>query len=162
MGASSILFCVESTMTNGWPDALVEHYRAERLPLVRVAALVLGSKELAEEAVQDAVVAVRAHWDRVDDPPTYLRTAVLNRAREIARRHHPAEAVSVERDLPEDLIDLRRALLRLPLRQREVLVLRHVVGLTDDEIAGHLSCTRSTIRSLAARAVRALRKDLLS
>ena len=59
MGVSSILFCVESTMTNGWPDALVEHYRAERLSLVRLAALVLGSKELAEAAVQDAVVAVR-------------------------------------------------------------------------------------------------------
>ena len=144
----------------GWPASLLAVYHDERVALVRLAALVLGSRTLAEEVVHDAFISVRPHWDRVDRPLAYLRTAVVHRAREVARRTPPSELVIETHALPEDLVDLQRSLLTLPLRQREAIVLRCVVGLSDQEIGIHLECARSTVRTLVARAVRALRKEL--
>ena len=51
-------------------------------------------------------------------------------------------------------------LLGLPERQRAVIVLRHVADLPDEEIAEILGCRRSTVRSLAARALAALRLEV--
>ena len=49
---------------------------------------------------------------------------------------------------------------RLPRRQREVLVLRYYVNLTDQEIAADLGVTRSTVASTASRALAALGREL--
>ena len=56
--------------------------------------------------------------------------------------------------------DLREALDELPPEQREVLVLRHVVGLTPMEIAGTLKKTESSIHGLHHRGRRTLRTRL--
>lgn len=159
LGAVVHPICVDVSVA-GWPPSLLEVYQEHRLGLVRAAALIVGSRELAEEAVHDAVLAVRLHWDRVDQPAAYLRTAVMNRSREIARRVPPSEMMPADGAVPEDLIDLQRALMILPIRQREAIVLRYVVGLSDEEIGAHLSCPRSTVRTLVGRAVRALREVL--
>jgi DNA-directed RNA polymerase specialized sigma24 family protein len=74
-------------------------------------------------------------------------------------------------DLPElvqapatDAVDdrelVRQALARLPARQREVLLLRYFEDLTEAEIAARLGCAPGTVKSSAARALRALR-DML-
>jgi RNA polymerase sigma factor (sigma-70 family) len=52
---------------------------------------------------------------------------------------------------------LFRRLVRLPARQRAVIVLRYYDGLTDAEIAHELDCPVGTVRSIASRAVSALR-----
>jgi DNA-directed RNA polymerase specialized sigma24 family protein len=48
---------------------------------------------------------------------------------------------------------------RLPLRQRTVLVLRFYADASDADIAATLGCRRGTVRSLASRALAALRID---
>jgi RNA polymerase sigma factor (sigma-70 family) len=154
------LFVVELE-TSEWPPSLIANYREHRLALVRVAALILGSRSLAEEAVHDAVVAVHGRWDGLEHPGAYLRTAVVNRAREILRRQRaewPIDDLSTE--LPEGLVDLHRSLGRLPSRQRVAVVLRFFVDLDDEEIADHLGCRTGTVRSLISRALSTLRKDM--
>jgi RNA polymerase sigma factor (sigma-70 family) len=47
----------------------------------------------------------------------------------------------------------------LPERQRTVLVLRFYADETDEQIAATLGCRRGTVRSLASRALSALRDD---
>lgn len=54
---------------------------------------------------------------------------------------------------------LWQGLRRLPPRQRTVLVLRFYADATDEEIAASLGCRRGTVRSLASRALAALRQD---
>jgi hypothetical protein len=49
---------------------------------------------------------------------------------------------------------------RLPRRQRAVLVLRYVEGLSDLEIAGVLECSVGTVRSHASRALSTLRVEM--
>jgi RNA polymerase sigma factor (sigma-70 family) len=68
------------------------------------------------------------------------------------------DAGSTER--PDE--DIWSALQTLPQRQRAVLVLRYYLGAPDDDIANLLDCREGSVRSLAARAFKALRPLLRS
>ena len=57
-------------------------------------------------------------------------------------------------------IDLFDALRKLPKRQREVLVARYIVGLSQDETASVLRIARGTVAATATQAARALRARL--
>lgn len=57
--------------------------------------------------------------------------------------------------------DLRQALEGLPEDQREVLVLRHIVGLSPTEIADTLGKTESSVHGLHHRGRRALQANLI-
>ena len=153
---------------NGSAGNQVEFERlfvAERMPMVRLAALLVGSRAVAEEVVQDAFASVSERWDGLDRPGGYLRTAVVNgcaqvlRRRSVEDRHRPV-TLEIPDEIPERLIDLRSALDRLSNRQRIVVVLRYFVDVPDDEIARTLDVRPSTVRSLARRALAVLRKEL--
>jgi RNA polymerase sigma-70 factor (ECF subfamily) len=93
------------------------------------------------------------------------RNAALDFLR--ARRPVPTETVRIAEEAEADSgldrgIDLREAFEDLPVDQREVLVLRHVVGLSPMEIAGTLAKTESSVHGLHHRGRRALRGALES
>lgn len=147
--------------TADWPLSLVANYSEHRLALVRVAALILGSRSLAEEAVQDAVVTVRSRWDSLEHPGAYLRMAVVNRAKDMVRGRRfewPVDDLGTE--LPDSVVDLHRYLGLLPSRQRVAVVLRFFVDLDDTEIAAQLGCRPGTVRSLISRAMTTLRNEM--
>lgn len=137
-----------------------------RVPMVRLATLLVGSPAVAEEVVQDAFTSVNQRWDAVEHPGAYLRTSVINgcaqvlRRRTIEQRYRDARIEVADSEIPEQLIDLRRALDRLTDRQRLVVVLRYFADLPDEEIAETLGVRPSTVRSLAHRAIAALREEL--
>ena len=67
------------------------HYAA----LLRLGVVMLGSREAAEDAVQDAFVALHRHGLSLRDPAAaeaYLRSAVLNRCRSWVRRQVTSRA----------------------------------------------------------------------
>ena len=141
-------------------------FAAKRVPMVRLATLLVGSAAIAEEVVQDAFAAVSERWDTVDLPGAYLRTSVVNgcagilRRRTIEQRYRATRIEVADSEIPEQLIDLRRALDRLTDRQRLVVVLRYFADLPDDEIAEALGARPATVRTLAHRALLALREEL--
>ena len=49
-----------------WDDALVDLYRAQRLPLLRLAVLLTDDPGTAEDVVQDVFVALQRRWHAVD------------------------------------------------------------------------------------------------
>ena len=158
----------------GWDDALIDLYRAQRLPLLRLAVLLTDDRSTAEDVVQDAFLALHRRWHAVDPPAaaSYLRTSVVNgvrtlyRRRGVARRH--LSAVPAEDGPPADLAllltenqrEVVEALRTLPRRQREVLVLRYWSELSEAEIADALGIARGTVKSSAARGLAALQKHL--
>ena len=92
------------------------------------------------------------------------RNAAVDNLR--ARRQIPFEEVRTDDDGHDQLgfersQSLRDALWRLPDEQREVLVLRHLVGLTPLEIAGRLGKTEGSIHGLHHRGRSALQLALL-
>jgi RNA polymerase sigma factor (sigma-70 family) len=146
------------------PPHLADHYRWSKSRYVGLAFVVLGNRSLAEDAVQEAFLAVATKVDAVDNLDAYLRQAVVNRCRAMlrrqatARRYQPDPAPA---QAPSYLAELRDVLLALPEDQRTVIVLRYLEGMSDVEIAEVIGCRRSTVRSHAARALKRLRKELL-
>jgi RNA polymerase sigma factor (sigma-70 family) len=132
--------------------------------MVRLAHVMTGSNQAAEDLVQDAFIRVHRHWRRVEHPVPYLRTAVVNgcrtwhrrRALERDRRPDPAPLVVEDPEIDETL----GALAELTARQRAAVVLRFYGGLPDAEIANVLGCREPTVRSLVHRALQQLKEVL--
>ncbi|HKT02502.1 MAG TPA: sigma factor, partial [Rugosimonospora sp.] len=67
----------------GWDadEAVTRLFGAHYRPLVRLAALLVADRAVAEELVQDAYVRLHQRWRRLREPDqalAYLRTSVLN------------------------------------------------------------------------------------
>ena len=151
----------------GFDKATFEQlFETERVPMVRLATLLVGSVAIAEEVVQEGFVALSERWHMVDQPGGYLRTTVVNgcaavlRRRSLEARHQAIPSGDPDPEMPAHLIEVREALDCLSERQRVVIVLRYFVDLPDIEIACILDCRPTTVRSLARRAFRVLRKEL--
>lgn len=151
-----------------WPPALADLYDTERLELVRTAYLICGFRAGAEDAVHDAVVRVARRWSAVTNGRSYLYTAVVNAARDVARRQRrfrplthfrPVDASDVA-DLSVESVRLRDALARLNERQRTAIVLRHYADWNDAEIAALLGAQEATVRSLIHRGIARIRQEL--
>lgn len=144
---------------------LQELYAATYARLVGVVGAIARGRHEADEAVQDAFVRLMDQWGKVsryEDPEAWLRKVALgflsNRRRKArngllaARRHGPEPDVAAPTG---DVVDLRRALVGLPRRQREVLVL-HELGLSTAAIAEALDIPAGTVKSRLSRARTAL------
>lgn len=153
-------------------DEAVALYAANRLRLVRLAVLLVDDLPTAEDVVQDAFAAFLARRSRLDDPEraiAYLRTSVVNGARDKLRRRRTARAYVPPHDVPLDATaesavlaeehrEVIAALQQLAQRQREVLVLRYWSNCTEAEIAEALGISRGAVKSTASRAFDALAK----
>ena len=151
------------TTVTDWDAGLVALYEARYRDLVRLAYLLTGSVEVAEELVQDAFVAARASWDNVREPYPYLRSAVVNRTRTWGRRlqlerRHARRTDEAVVDLDAD--ELWDALAVLNERQRAAVVLRFYEDLPDGDIAALLGCRPATVRTAIHRGLATLRKEI--
>lgn len=136
------------------PQAFDVFYREQWAKMVRLAWLMTGSRELAEDLVQDAFVLVGAKWASVQIPTAYLRVTVTNAVRAQARRESRKRLLPNERVqpvLPSELDETWHLLDRLPARQRQALVLRFYADLPITEIAEALHCRVGTAKSLVHR-----------
>jgi RNA polymerase sigma factor (sigma-70 family) len=153
------------------PDATVDPapmsyedcYRQQFRPQVRLAFLLTGSAETAQDVVQDAFVRLHRHWSSVTTPVAYLRRSVVNgchshhRRVRLERTRRP-DPRSVVVDLEAD--EIADALAALPRRQRTALVLRFYLDLPDADAAEILRCRVGTVGSLVHRGLAQLRKDI--
>ena len=62
----------------GRADGLADVFRQEYAPMVRLAHLITGSNEAAEDIVQESFVRLHRSWDRAERPGAYLRRIVVN------------------------------------------------------------------------------------
>jgi RNA polymerase sigma-70 factor (sigma-E family) len=146
------------------PDlAFTELYRARYASLVRLAAVVLDDDEGAEEVVQDAFAKLHLRWDRVDDPPSYVRRSVVNGCRDVLRRRRVERAFlrrSRPTTNPPEADFLGDLLATLPPRERIALVLRHYEGLSERQIADAMGCPPGTVKTLLHRGTHRLRGQI--
>src|SRR5690242_7592874 len=155
-------------------EVLAELYRAESARTVNLAYLLTGQRQLAEDLAQEAFVRVASRLREVspDAFAAYLRRTVVNLAHShfrharVQRRH----AARVESDAEqrqqaveassasdsETSEELWRALRALPARQREVLVCRFYLDLSEAQTAAALRTRVGTVKSATARGLQAL------
>jgi RNA polymerase sigma-70 factor (sigma-E family) len=152
------------------PDrAVTALYEAHALSLTRLAYVMLGDRAAAEDVVQEAFLGLYRRWANLRDTataPGYLRTSVLNGCRMVLRfraRHDgrttsepPWESAEATALVSEEHRQLLQAIRGLPPRQREALVLRYYLELTEEETARSMGIRRGTVKSATSRALAAL------
>jgi RNA polymerase sigma-70 factor (sigma-E family) len=147
-------------------------YRAHATGLIRLAMLMLADQQAAEDVVQDAFLGLYRRWGTLADPGkalVYVRSSVLNGCRTALRkrsrrlpsyREPDAESAEALAILGEEHREVLAALRRLPTRQREAVVLRHCLGLPEDEVAQAMKISRGTVKSASSRGIASLAKIL--
>jgi RNA polymerase sigma-70 factor (sigma-E family) len=148
----------------GFRAAFEQHYDG----LFRVALLMTGSREEAEDVVQESFLRARTRLPslRQEEHRPYLRAVVVNECRSRARRARglrhrlPLLVPSVPVAGPnlEDRDATWTAVLGLAPRQRACVVLRFYEDLALDEIAAILGCSVGTVKSQLHRGLAHIRE----
>lgn len=141
-------------------------------PLYRRALLVgrriLGDAASAEDAAAEALARAYAHWPKIADEPWcegWVVRVTTNVALDISRKrrrvdHRPPADRGVEDDDVAVRVALVAALAKLPRRQREVVALRHLSGLSEAETAEVLRVSAGSVKTHLHRGIASLRKVL--
>jgi RNA polymerase sigma-70 factor (sigma-E family) len=157
--------------------AVTALYQAHAVSMIRFALLMLGDRSAAEDVVQDAFIGLFRRWQGLNDTgkaEAYVRSAVLNGCRDaVKRRERRArrdlvaafdlrEPPSVEAEalISEERRRILAGLRRLPGRQREALVCRYYLELSEQETARAMGVSLGTVKSTTSRAVAALGRIL--
>jgi RNA polymerase sigma-70 factor (sigma-E family) len=162
--------CEELEKTVGEPRLFEEFVAGSVSGLLRFAYLLAGDGALAEDLVQEGLIKAQRAWGdiaAVDQPTAYVRRIILNEFTDWRRRRWSTELVGRVpdhriTDVTDDVAQrdlVWRVLTRLSRRQRAVLVLRYYEGMSDEDIGMALECSEGTVRSLAARAFKRLRRN---
>jgi RNA polymerase sigma factor (sigma-70 family) len=145
-----------------------------RVSMVRVAFVVCGDRDMAEEAVQAAWPIAWQRLGSVRDPDrlgAWLASVAVNEARQQMRRLRRRAVVEIsmathERSTAADPsasvadIDLARALANLAPEDRAILALRYVAGLNSAELGPAVGMSPSGLRRRLARLLDRLRSEL--
>jgi RNA polymerase sigma-70 factor (sigma-E family) len=152
--------------------AVTELYERHALALIRLAYVMLGDQQAAEDVVQDVFSALYRAWPRLADHQNllgYLRVSVVNRSRSAHRKARRAPVALAEPAaasaesialIGEEQRATVAALKTLPPRQREAIVLRFYAGLPEPEVARAMGVSRGTVKSTTARGLAALGRIL--
>ena len=148
---------------------------------MNLAYLLTGQRQLAEDLAQDAFVRVASRLRDVspDAFGAYLRQTVVNLVRSHyrharvqrryadriaadAERHRAAGEAASESFETDARGELWSALQALPARQREAIVCRFYLDMSEDQTAETLGVPVGTVKSATSRGLRALRASLES
>src|SRR5215472_14115405 len=151
-----------------------EFYHANYRRLVAILLAVLGDRQEAEDAVQEAFARAYARWPRIsgyDLPETWVRRVALRLAIDSGRRLRrragaTAKLLTAGRPTqaePSDALPftpLGRALMQLPIREREVLVLHYVADMSVEQISADRGLPTGTVKDRLAAGRRRLEGEL--
>lgn len=146
-------------------DEFVDFVRGASPRLLKTAWFLCGDPLEAEELVQAALERVYLRWGRLREtsPLAYARKVLLHLHVDQQRRasREVTTAILPQRPVvdtgPEDGDQVVWLLRHLPLRERQVIVLRHYVGLSEVETAELLEVSVGTVKSSASRGIAKLR-----
>ena len=153
---------------------LAEFYAAHAGATKRLAFLLTGDKELAEDITQDAFVKIAGRIGGLRNQnasAAYLRQTVVNLSRSHFRRKR-VERAYLERESSgpqgeavegRDIVEadaLWNELHRLAYRQRCAVVLRYYEDLSEHQTAEILNCSVGAVKALTNRAMEQLRANV--
>lgn len=163
-------------MDKGAPDAAAEFhdfFERHHGGLARLAHLLTGDADAADDLAADALVAIWHRWDRVraaEHPAAYARGVVAHLARSRIRsavRERRRVALywphrSEQWDGPDvpAVVDVQQALRTLPFRKRACVVLRHAFDLSERDTALALGISVGTVKSQTSKGMAQLEKLL--
>ena len=157
-------------MTEADGGRLSDLYSRHAAEAIRLAYMLTGDRQLAQDLVQDAFVKLAGRLVHLRDPgafDAYLRRTVVNLTNSYFRRKRLERAYltrsAAEPRAPHEAPDIGRRdelwtrLQLLPVRQRTAIVLRIYEDLPEQRVADILGCRPGTVRSLVSRGLAELR-----
>jgi RNA polymerase sigma factor (sigma-70 family) len=162
-------------------DLVVRLFHTDGRSLVRLARLFVDDRDAAEDIVQEAFLRLARHAgdiETVERAPAYLRSIVLNLARDhnrrglVSLRHvttagHDVDvtddpAGEVADQLARDAAHIRvlEAVRGLPLRQRDCIALRYLEEYSVEQIAATLGVSENSVKTHLKRGMEHLRERL--
>lgn len=143
-------------------------YRSSYASVARALTLTLVDVDLATEATDEAMARAYQRWDHIssfESPEGWTYRVGLNWARSVVRRRRRFQVVALPDDLEGSVAEmgdpaLRRALGRLPVDQRAVIVCRFLFDWSVEQTAKALHLRPGTVKSRLHRALAALQSDL--
>jgi RNA polymerase sigma factor (sigma-70 family) len=132
----------------------------------RVARRILADPDRAEDIAAEALSRAYAHWASIGHQPyreAWVVRVTMNLALNDVRRRPPPlprEVVLSQEDAAVNHLLLVDALATVSARQREVLVLRHLAGLSEVEVAEHLGLGLGTVKTHLRRGREAMQARL--
>lgn len=152
-------------------DRLARLYESHALSAARLALVLTGDEQAAQDITQEAFVRIGGRLGGLREPENaagYLYRTIqnlakghgrgLSRQRRLARR---LEQVAARPTMDSERDDrVWQALFRLPLRQRTALFLRYYLDLSEADTALALDCSVPAAKSLTHRATQALRSQI--
>lgn len=146
-----------------------EFYRSHAGPVGQALELTLGDRELAEDALNEAMARALQRWKRVahfDNPEGWVYRVAMNWALSWLRRRrrdrdHPRDALAVtETSLGSRDQDLEQAMAALSVEHRSVVVCRFFLDWSVKQTAESLDIAEGTVKSRLARALENIRTEL--
>jgi RNA polymerase sigma-70 factor (sigma-E family) len=158
-------------VSRGRDTEYTEYVAARLWSLRRLAAVLCGDWQRADDLVQATLTKLYVHWGRVraaTHPDAYARAVLVRefiheqrsawvKRVSLSGRLTDSPAAAIDQDA---VLDLRAAVAALPARQRATLVLRFYCDLNVDQAAEILGCSPGTVKSQTARALEAVRRAL--
>jgi RNA polymerase sigma-70 factor (sigma-E family) len=154
-------------------DQVTALYQAHAVGLLRLAVIMLGERQAAEDVVQDAFLGLFRRWDALHDPEralAYVRSSVFNGCRTVLRKRtrdrefvlvEPAtESAEAHVVLGEEHCEVLAALRRLPDRQREAVALRYCLDMPVDDVARAMGVAEGTVKSATSRGIASITRML--
>ncbi len=165
------------TVTARTQRLVIDLFRSEARSLVRLARLFVDDRDAAEDIVQEAFLRLARSATRIQDEskaPAYLRSIVLNLARDhnrrglVSLRHHATAGreIDVVSPLEDGLVRdqqhhaVLEAVRSLPTRQRDCVALRYFEELGIDAIAAILKVSPNSVKTHLRRGMAALGQAL--
>lgn len=145
-------------------------FAAHHAGALRLAYLLTGDRDRADDVVAEAMAGVWRAWERgrVEHPRAYIRRAVVNVAnsgfrrlrlerREAQKRSGDGRGARAHDEQTADADVVLAALRRLPERQRTAVVLRYYADLSEADTAAAMACSVGTVKSSVSRGLARLR-----
>ena len=137
--------------------------------LKRLAYLLTGDVDTAEDLLQSAYAKALPRWSRIrtyDQPDAYMRRVLVNGRTSMWRRSRGREVLTdqvpdrpaVDAGRHDDAEELRQALRALPAKQRAAVVLRFYCDLSEQETAAAMGVSVGTVKSHTSRGLARLRE----
>lgn len=159
----------------GTPPTFTSYVQARGPVLLRTARSLTSNPSDAEDLLQTALTKTYLAWERIEDHRAldgYVRRALLNTRTSQWRKRRVDEYAVDELPEPEPLPEpdpaerqavrdaMWRAVVRLPDRQRAMVVLRYYEDMSEAATAELLGVSVGTVKSAVSRALAKLREDV--
>ena len=163
-----------AALTLPYPS-FASYVRARQPVLLRTARSLTANPSDAEDLLQTALTKTYVAWERIEDHRAldgYVRRALVNTRTSQWRKRKVDEFVCEELPEPESVPGgndpaeqqalhdaMWRAIMKLPARQRAMVVLRYYEDLSEVQTAEVLGVSVGTVKSAVSRALGKLRED---